>query len=113
MLRAPEPSVAANPLSGFIDECCEVDPTSKELKLRGCDVVDLKVEDVARMVSPSTGPTVRQRKTGQPVRFELTEPTRDAVDVYSSQPARSLAIFCLRSSRPRLDIHSAVCAPCV
>ena len=25
---------------------------------------------------------MRQRKTGQPVRFELTEPTRDAVDVY-------------------------------
>ena len=39
-------------------------------KLRGCDVVAL---DRA---------TVRQRKTGQPVRFELTEPTRDAVDDY-------------------------------
>jgi hypothetical protein len=27
-------------------------------------------------------PTVRQRKTGRPVRFELTEQTRQAVDDY-------------------------------
>src|SRR5215813_3053403 len=46
-------------------------------KLRGCDVVALKVEDVA----PSEA-TVRQKKTGQPVRFELTEQTRQVVDDY-------------------------------
>ena len=26
--------------------------------------------------------TVRQRKTGQPVRFKLTEQTREAIDAY-------------------------------
>ena len=51
-------------------------------KLRGCDVVALKVEDVARNGYCADRATVRQRKTGQPVRFELTEQTRQAVDDY-------------------------------
>jgi len=51
-------------------------------KLRGCDVVKLKVEDVAPHGQALDRATVRQRKTGQPVRFELTEPTREAIDGY-------------------------------
>ncbi len=45
-------------------------------KLRGCDVVALKVEDVAPGGYAIDRATVRQKKTGQPVRFELTEQTR-------------------------------------
>src|ERR1700732_1466582 len=41
-------------------------------KLRGCDVVAMKVEDVAPSGYPLARATVRQRKTGRPVRFELT-----------------------------------------
>jgi len=52
-----------------------------ESKLRACDVVALKVEDVAPNGYAADRATVRQRKTGQPVRFELTEQTRQAVDV--------------------------------
>jgi hypothetical protein len=44
-------------------------------KLRACDVVALKVEDVAPNGYAADRATVRQRKTGQPVRFELTEHT--------------------------------------
>ena len=51
-------------------------------KLRGCDVVKLKVEDVAPHGQALDRATVRQRKTGRPVRFELTEPTREAIDGY-------------------------------
>jgi integrase len=51
-------------------------------KLRGCDVVALKVEDVAPNGYAIDRATVRQRKTGQPVRFELTDQTRQAVDDY-------------------------------
>jgi integrase len=51
-------------------------------KLRGCDVVALKVEDVAPNGYSVGRATVRQKKTGQPVRFELTEQTRQAVDDY-------------------------------
>jgi len=51
-------------------------------KLRGCDVVALKVEDVAPSGYAVDRATVRQKKTGQPVRFELTEQTPQAVDDY-------------------------------
>lgn len=51
-------------------------------KLRGCDVVSLKVEDVAPHGYAIDRATVRQRKTGRPVKFEITEQTRQAVDAY-------------------------------
>jgi integrase len=51
-------------------------------KLRGCDLVTLKVEDIAPNGYAVERATVRQKKTGQPVRFEMTEQTRQAVDDY-------------------------------
>ena len=48
-------------------------------KLRGCDVVALKVEDVAPN-GYTIDRAIRQRKRGRPVKFELTEQTREAVD---------------------------------
>ena len=45
-------------------------------KLRGCDVVMLKVVDVAPNGYAVDRASVRQRKTGRPVRFEITEQTR-------------------------------------
>jgi integrase len=42
----------------------------------------MRVEDVAPNGYPLARATVRQRKTGRPVRFELTEQTRQAVDDY-------------------------------
>jgi len=51
-------------------------------KLRGCDVVALRVDDVAPNGYATARTTVRQRKTGRSVRFELTEQTRQAIDDY-------------------------------
>lgn len=51
-------------------------------KLRGCDVVALKVEDIAPHGYAVERVTVRQKKTGRPVRFEVTEQTRQSVDEY-------------------------------
>src|SRR5438445_12861390 len=51
-------------------------------KLRGCDVVALKVQDIAPNGYAIDRATVRQKKTGRPVKFELTEQTRQAVDDY-------------------------------
>jgi integrase len=51
-------------------------------KLRGCDVVAMRVEDVAAGGYTADRATVRQRKTGRSVRFELSEQTRQAVDDY-------------------------------
>lgn len=48
-------------------------------KLRGCDLVKLKVSDVAYGSSVSSRATVLQQKTGSPVQFELTKGTRDSV----------------------------------
>jgi hypothetical protein len=38
--------------------------------------------------------TVRQKKTGRPVRFELTEQTRQAVDDYIKVAGKKRANFC-------------------
>ena len=51
-------------------------------KLRGCDVVAIRVEDVAASGYTADRATVRQKKTGRPVRFELSEQTRQAIDDY-------------------------------
>jgi integrase len=53
-------------------------------KLRGCDVVAIRVDDVAAGGYTADRATVRQKKTGRPVRFELSEQTRQAVDDYLS-----------------------------
>jgi integrase len=51
-------------------------------KLRGCDVVAVRVDDVAPNGYALDRATVRQKKTGRPIRFELTEQTRQALDDY-------------------------------
>ncbi|MFC1673675.1 tyrosine-type recombinase/integrase [Pseudomonadota bacterium] len=51
-------------------------------KLRGCDVVSLRVEEVAPHGYAIDRATVRQKKTGQPVKFEISEQTRQAIDDY-------------------------------
>jgi site-specific recombinase XerC len=60
-------------------------------KLRGCDLVALRVRDVAHGRSA----IVLQHKTQQPVQFELTDQTRESVAAW-------IAIaFCLDSVRLR------------
>src|ERR1700726_4629073 len=62
-------------------------------KLRGCDVVALKVEHVAPSGFAVDRATVRQKKTGRPVRFELTEQTRQSVDEYIKAANRKRGEF--------------------
>ena len=49
-------------------------------KLRGCDVVAIRVEDVAASGYAADRAKVRQKTTGRPIRFELSEQTRQTVD---------------------------------
>lgn len=51
-------------------------------KLRGCDVVAARVDDVALSGYSMDSATIRQKKTGRPARFELTDQTRQAIDEY-------------------------------
>jgi len=48
-------------------------------KLRGCDLVRLKIDDVSAGGRVRDRATVIQKKTGRPVQFEITEQTRVAV----------------------------------
>jgi integrase len=54
-------------------------------KLRGCDVVRLMIEDIAPHGHCIERATIRQRRTGRPVKFEITEQTRHAVDQHLSK----------------------------
>jgi integrase len=49
-------------------------------KLRACDLMSLRVADIAQgaRVQPRAG--IIQQKTRRPVRFEITEPTRQSVE---------------------------------
>jgi integrase len=53
-------------------------------KLRGCDLVHLRVSDVHLGDSLRSRSMVVQQKTGRPVPFELTEPTRAALGSWLS-----------------------------
>jgi integrase len=68
-------------------------------KLRGCDVVALRVEDVAPNGYAIARATVRQKKTGRPVRFELTDQTRQAVDSYLKTATKKPGEFLFTSRR--------------
>lgn len=62
-------------------------------KLRGCDVVAVRVDDVAPSGYSMDRATIRRRKTGRPVRFELTDQSRQAVDEYLRLTARKPGQF--------------------
>ena len=47
-------------------------------KLRGCDLVKLRVFDVAQAGRVSSRATIMQQKTRQPVQFEITEETQNS-----------------------------------
>nr|WP_292430560.1 tyrosine-type recombinase/integrase [Methylobacter sp.] len=49
-------------------------------KLRGCDLVKLRVCDVAQGNRVSSRAIVMQQKTHRPVQFEITEQTRDSLE---------------------------------
>ena len=82
-------------------------------KLRGCDLVALRVDDVAPNGYAIDRANVRQRKTGRPVRFELTEPTRQALDDYLRITDRkpSEYLFPGRRDPNRALDHATVCTP--
>jgi integrase len=59
-------------------------------KLRACDLVKLTVRDISHGGRIATRAIVLQKKTSRPVQFEITEPTRSALDDW-------IKLCCLRS----------------
>lgn len=54
-------------------------------KLRGCDLVKLRVRDICHGDQVASRAIVVQQKTQRPVQFEMTPPTRDAVQKWIKQ----------------------------
>ena len=54
-------------------------------KLRGCDVVKLKVSDVAPGGKCQRRAQVIQQKTNRPVQFEITQQTRRSIDQWITE----------------------------
>lgn len=67
---------------------------------RGCDLVAVRVDDVAPNGCAIERATVRQRKTGRPVRFELTEQTRQATDEYLATTTRKPGDYLFGGRKP-------------
>ena len=71
-------------------------------KLRGCDLISLRVCNLAQGQRITPRAIVLQRKTQRPVQFELTEQTRDAVGAWVAkanlQPEQYLFPSRLRTS---------------
>ena len=53
-------------------------------KLRGCDLVHLRVNDVTKGGRVARRTSIVQRKTKMPVQFEITEHTRDSLSAWIS-----------------------------
>jgi len=56
-------------------------------KLRGCDLVALKVRDVCHGDQVAPRAIVMQHKTQRPVQFEITQTTREAVQAWIRKAA--------------------------
>src|SRR5690606_23859046 len=52
-------------------------------KLRACDLLGLRVGDIAHENHVNSRAVVMQRKTQRPVRFEITEMSRDALEAWT------------------------------
>jgi hypothetical protein len=57
-------------------------------KLRGCDLVGLRVYDVVQGSHVAARAIVMQKKTQRPVQFEITEQTREAVAAWVKEAHR-------------------------
>ena len=67
-------------------------------KLRGCDLVKLKVSDISQGGEIQSRAQVFQQKTQRPVKFEITKPTREVVTQWVSD-AHLKSWECLFPSR--------------
>ncbi len=73
-------------------------------KLRGCDLVTLRVDDIVCGGRVVTRAAVVQHKTGKPVRFELTEQTRNSIEAWITK-ANLTDTQCLFPTRQASSPH--------
>ena len=73
-------------------------------KLRSCDLVKIRIRDIAHGSSIASRAMVMQQKTHQPVRFEITEQTRESISNWISH-ARLTTEDYLFKSRLSSSLH--------
>ncbi len=73
-------------------------------KLRGCDLLDLSVSDVANGSEILSRAMIRQSKTKRPVRFEISERTRKSLEEWITSAKLSSNDY-LFPSRIRASKH--------
>jgi integrase len=73
-------------------------------KLRGCDLVALRVSDVVSASGVKSRVMILQRKTGRPVQFEITEQTRRSLQAWM-EAKRLAAEDWLFPSRSKQGAH--------
>ena len=73
-------------------------------KLRGCDLVSLKIRDICHGDQVASRAVVMQHKTQRPVQFELTEQTRESVGAWVAK-AQLRSEQCLFPSRLTASTH--------
>ena len=73
-------------------------------KLRGCDLIRLRVADVTHSGQMMSRATVMQQKTRQPVQFEITGETQESVSVWIAKAALTASDY-LFPSRMQSSAH--------
>jgi len=71
-------------------------------KLRGCDLVSLKVSDIAHSKTIQSRAIIAQQKTGMPVQFEITKNTRESLSAHIEKSRLSFSEYLFQSR-----IHSS------
>jgi integrase len=72
-------------------------------KLRGCDVVKIKIGDLVSGGRVRSRAIVVQQKTGQPVQFELLEPARGSILAWIERRGGTIDEFAFPSRIDRTD----------
>lgn len=80
-------------------------------KLRGCDLVGLKVRDVCHGDQLAARAIVVQHKTQRPVQFEITPAARDAVQAWIKLAELKPEDFCFPAGFPTRSISAPVSTP--
>jgi integrase len=77
-------------------------------KLRGCDLVKLRIGDVVSGGNIPNRSTVTQQKTGRPVQFEITTEARKSLTAWLERRGGSTRDFLFPS---RVDYHDHLSSP--
>ena len=72
-------------------------------KLRSCDLVKLRVRDIAHGTQVLKRAMILQQKTQQPVQFELTPQTREALSAWIQKAKLSSDDYLFKSRRNQAD----------